>query len=111
MYRDNESFMNWTEARMLATRDARFRTKLNALLAEKARRDRQVHRIFLPARRRGAPGVRPAMAIGFMSLFQGVRLAMLSSPADMTAEQAESVLSLFVESIMQLARWQGSASR
>src|ERR1700732_2392985 len=35
IYRDNESFMNWTEARMLAARDARFRTKLNALMAEK----------------------------------------------------------------------------
>src|SRR5690242_9102464 len=35
MYRSNESFMNWTEARMLATRDTKFRAKLNALLAEK----------------------------------------------------------------------------
>src|ERR1700731_815992 len=35
MYRTNESFMNWTEARMLAARDARFRIKLDALLVEK----------------------------------------------------------------------------
>src|ERR1700722_2665185 len=28
LYRDNESFMNWTEARMLAARDAKFRAKL-----------------------------------------------------------------------------------
>src|SRR5258708_30067919 len=35
IYRDNECFMNWTEARMLAARDARFRTKLNALMAQK----------------------------------------------------------------------------
>src|ERR1700761_53141 len=35
MYRTHESFMNWTEARMLATRDVKFRAKLSALLAEK----------------------------------------------------------------------------
>src|SRR5882757_4864802 len=35
MFRDNESFMNWTEARMLAARDARFRAKLEALMVEK----------------------------------------------------------------------------
>ena len=35
MYRDNEGFMNWTEARMLATRDASFQAKLSALLVEK----------------------------------------------------------------------------
>jgi AcrR family transcriptional regulator len=35
MYRDNECFINWAEARLLAVRDARFRAKLNALQAEK----------------------------------------------------------------------------
>jgi AcrR family transcriptional regulator len=35
LYRSNEGFMNWTEARMLAARDARFRSKLNALMIEK----------------------------------------------------------------------------
>src|SRR5712664_2037382 len=35
IFRDNEFFMLWTEARMLAARDTRFRTKLNALMAEK----------------------------------------------------------------------------
>src|SRR3977135_437156 len=35
MYRDNESFMIWTEARMLGVGDARFRAKLNALMTEK----------------------------------------------------------------------------
>src|SRR5215469_13113802 len=34
MYRTDESFMNWTEARVLAARDARFRAKLDTLLTE-----------------------------------------------------------------------------
>jgi hypothetical protein len=49
-----------------------------------------------------------AMAMGFMSLVEGVKLSMLSVPADMTAETAESVLSLFVDSIMQAARMQAT---
>src|ERR1700730_15535860 len=35
IYRDNESCMNWTEARMLAARDARFRAKLDTLMTQK----------------------------------------------------------------------------
>ena len=108
MYRDDESYMNWTEARMLATRDPKFRAKLNALLAEKRAEIAKFISYFY--RRAGTTPPAPAavMAMGFMSLFEGVQLSMLSSPADMTAENAESVLSLFVESIMQLARLQGS---
>src|ERR1700749_1542929 len=35
LYRDNECFMNWTEARMAAARDAKFRVKLGTLMQEK----------------------------------------------------------------------------
>ena len=48
------------------------------------------------------------MAMGFMSLFEGVKLSMLSSPDDMTADNAESILTLFIESVMQLARLNSS---
>jgi hypothetical protein len=48
------------------------------------------------------------MATGFMSLFEGVKLSMLSSPDDMTADNAESILTLFIESVMKLARLQRS---
>jgi AcrR family transcriptional regulator len=37
IHRDNESFMTWTEVRMLAARDTKFRPTLNALLGEKHR--------------------------------------------------------------------------
>ena len=51
------------------------------------------------------PPVAPiAMAMGFMSLVEGVKLSMLSSPTEMTQETAESVLLLFVDSIMSMAR-------
>ena len=92
---------------MLAARDSKFRTKLNALLTEK--RGQIAGFIEYFHERAGAPPQVPpaAMAMGFMSLVEGVKLSMLSSPTDMTPEAAEAVLTLFVDSIMQLARIQG----
>jgi AcrR family transcriptional regulator len=108
LYRDNESFLNWTEARMLAARDAKFRAKLNTLLAEKRGQIAEFIEYFY--HRAGiAPQVpADAMAMGFMSLIEGVKLSMLSSPADMTPDAVEAVLTLFVDSIMQMARLQGA---
>jgi AcrR family transcriptional regulator len=111
MYRDNESFMIWTEARMLAARDARFRTKLNALLTEKRALIADFIRYFYE-RVGVAPAVAPEqLAMGFMSLAEGVKLYMLSSPAEMTGPIAESLLTVFVDSIMQLARLEADATR
>jgi hypothetical protein len=42
--------------------------------------------------------------MGFMSLAEGVKLFMMSSPSEMTSPTAESLLSLFVDSIMKVAR-------
>ncbi len=104
LYRSNEGFMNWTEARMLAARDARFRAKLNALMIEK--------RDFIAAfiehfyQRVGIPAAAPPahMAMGFMSLVEGVKLFRLSSPQDMTSEVAETILTLFIDALIRLAR-------
>ncbi|MEA3182785.1 MAG: hypothetical protein QOI59_6308 [Gammaproteobacteria bacterium] len=100
MYRTNESFMNWTEARMLAARDARFRAKLDALLVE--RRAEVAESIGYVYRRLGIepPLAATAVALGFDSLFEGVKLNMLCSPGRVTADDAESVLGLFVNSLM-----------
>lgn len=108
MYRSEESFMVWTEARMLAARDARFRAKLSALFAEKCGKIAEFIGYFY-----GRAGVDPpvppeTLAVGFMSLFEGVQLSMLSFPLlEMTPSTVESVLTVFVDSIMQLARLQG----
>jgi AcrR family transcriptional regulator len=104
MFRDNESFMNWTEARMLAARDARFRVKLEALMGEKRAQIAKFIQYFYDR-----VGVDPVMspekmAMGFMSLAEGVRLFMMSSPTEMTPPTAESLLALFVESVMSAAR-------
>jgi AcrR family transcriptional regulator len=106
IYRTNESFMNWAEARILAARDAKFRTKLDALLIE--RRTEVADLIEYVYGRIGVapPLAATAVAMGFNSLFEGVKLNMLSSPGGMTSEDAESVLTLFVDSLMHVARLQ-----
>jgi len=106
MYRTYESFMNWTEARMLAARDAKFRSRLDALLSD--RRAEVAELIEYVYRRLGIAPPLPAaaLAMGFSSLFEGVKLNMLCSPGGMSRQDAESVLSLFVDSLMHGARLQ-----
>jgi AcrR family transcriptional regulator len=104
LYRSNECFMNWTEARMLAVRDARFRAKLNALMLEK--RDAVAAFIEQFTRRLGLPALTTPreLAMGFMGLLEGVKLFRLSSPDEMTTERAEGILALFIDAIIQLGR-------
>jgi AcrR family transcriptional regulator len=104
MYSTNESFMIWTEARMLAARDSKFRVKLDALLVEKRAEVAELIEYFYRRAGIASPLAPPTLAMGFNSLFEGVKLTMLSSPGDLRSEDAESVLRLFVESLMQLAR-------
>jgi hypothetical protein len=88
---------------MLAARDARFRTKLNALMAEKCAQIADFTRYFYE-RVGVAPPLPPEqMAMGFMSMAEGVKLYMMSSPAEMTSPIAESLLTLFANSIMGMA--------
>jgi AcrR family transcriptional regulator len=103
MYRDNESCMNWTEARMLAARDARFRGRLNELIDAKRETIAQFIRYFY--RRVGvAPPIPPDdLAMGFMSLAEGVKLCLMSNPADLSSDTVESLLKVFADSIMELA--------
>jgi AcrR family transcriptional regulator len=110
IYRDNESCMNWTEARMLAARDARFRSKLDTLMIQKRGQIAEFIEYFY-SRVGVVPPVSPEkIAMGFMSLAEGVKLFMLSSPAEMTPAIAESLLTLFIDSIMQRARLEGDAA-
>lgn len=96
----SDNFMSWTEARMLGSRDAKFRTKLNALLAEKRDQIAQFIEYFYKRTGTPPPVAPPLMALGFMSLIEGVKLFELSSPSDMTAQAAQSILALFMDSVI-----------
>jgi AcrR family transcriptional regulator len=110
MYSTNDSFMIWIEARMLAARDAKFRVKLEALLVEQRAEVAELIEYFYGRAGIAAPLGPPTLAMGFNSLFEGVKLTMLSSPGDLTSEDVESVFRLFVESLMQLAGLRGAKS-
>jgi AcrR family transcriptional regulator len=111
LFRDNECFVSWTEARLLSARDPKFRARLNALMFEK--RDKIAQFIEYIYRRLGVkPPVPPAlMALGFMSLVEGVRLYSISSPNEMTPEAAESTLALFMDSVMSQAGQQSAKGK
>ncbi len=111
MYHDNESCMNWVEARMLAARDSRFRSKINMLIAEKRQGIAGLIQYFY-TRAGIAPPIAPDdMAMGFMSLAEGVKLSLMSSPSEFSPETAESVLHLFVDSLMELALLKAGPAR
>jgi AcrR family transcriptional regulator len=87
VYPTNESFMNWTEARMLAAQDAKFRVKLDALLVERCAKVSELIEHML--RRIGVepPLTATVVAMSVNSLFEGVKLTLLSSPGNMAAEE------------------------
>jgi AcrR family transcriptional regulator len=110
LYSDGDSFMAWTEGRMLSARDAKFRAKLAALVAE--RRDFAVKLIEYVYKRAGGIPSLPLepLAMGLISLIEGVRLFVASCPNEMPRDVAESILRRFVDSAMtQVAPGTGAA--
>lgn len=101
LYNERDSFMAWTEARMLSARDPKFRAMVAELIAE--RRDFVVAILQYLAKRMNATPSVPleALAMGFISLSEGVRLFGASCPSEMTAEIARSILDVFLDSILQ----------
>jgi len=100
-YRNEDSFLNWAEARILAARDTDFRARLYEVDSE---RRRDIHELVeYVFRRAGGTPPLPAslMAMGFVGLVEGVKLSMLAVPDDISADSAESVLSVFLDAIIK----------
>jgi AcrR family transcriptional regulator len=91
----DENFLLWAEAKLLATRDARFRQRFNAFMQEKC--ERMADYITRFAARSGAPLPLPAkvLAFGLMSLCDGVQFHYTADPKQVTGELAEAVLAGF----------------
>ncbi len=93
--RDNKCFLLWVEAKLLASRDARFRAKFNAFLREKLDELTAYIREF--SERAGTPLPLPAetLALGLISLCDGVQFFYTADPANVTDKVTESVLAGF----------------
>ncbi len=94
-FRNSPAFLLWGEAKLQATRDAKFRVRFNEFVKEK--RDRFTHYILTFAERVGTPLLLPAdvLALGLMSLCDGVQSYHAADPRHVTGDAAQQVLAGF----------------
>lgn len=102
-FRNSPAFLLWGEAKLQATRDAKFRARFNEFVKEK--RDRFTHYILTFAERVGTPLLLPAdvLALGLMSLCDGVQSYHAADPRHVTGDAAQQVLAGFFARVV-LAR-------
>jgi AcrR family transcriptional regulator len=100
VYRDNTCFLLWVEAKLHASRDAKFRVRFNALMREMRESTADYIRAF--SERVGTPLTMPAeqMALGLIALCDGVQFFYSSDPQSVPAELAESVLGAFFRRVV-----------
>jgi len=96
LYRDDMCSMLWIEAKMVAVRDTRFRTKLNAFLTEKREQIAQFIEIFSHLTGTAPAAPPQEMAIGLLALCEGVSFAHRSDPQHINHQTAEAVLAWFL---------------
>jgi AcrR family transcriptional regulator len=95
MAQDNNMFLLWAEAKLLAARDARFRTRFNAFTKEK--RDQLAAYIKEFSARVGTPiSVDPdVLVVGLIGLCDGVQFLATADPQHITPPVVEAVLANF----------------
>ena len=95
MAQENKAFLLWVEAKLLAARDARFRTRFNAFMKEK--RDQLAAYIEEFSARVGTPlTLAPELlVIGLMGLCDGVQFLAAADPQHVTPPVIEEVLRRF----------------
>lgn len=99
MHCDDCCFMNWAEARLLAVRDSDFRAKFSALVEVTQQQIARLIDTFYRLQGRQPPADPQTLALGLISMVEGVQLYMLSTPAP-DAAAIERVLGLFIDSLM-----------
>ena len=94
-FRENDCYLLWAEAKLLATRDAKFRARFNAFSREKHIFFTEYARLF--SERVGTPLQMPAevLALGLIALCEGVEAFRACDPQHVTDDLAEAVLGGF----------------
>ncbi|REE19203.1 MULTISPECIES: TetR/AcrR family transcriptional regulator [unclassified Paraburkholderia] len=95
LHRENKCFLLWAEAKLLAVRDGRFRIRFNAFMHDKLEQLGAYIREF--SARVGTPMLMPpeTLAIGLMSLCDGLQFFYTVDPQNVPAERVEAVLAGF----------------
>lgn len=104
LYLEGDSFLTWTEARMLAARDARFRAKLTQVMSEKRDHALRILKHFYERAGERPTGPLEHLAMGFLSLMEGVRLFGASCPNELPAAVAQTILETFPGAVMRQVR-------
>lgn len=94
-FRENDCFLLWAEAKLLATRDAKFRARFNAFSREKHQFFTEYSRLF--SERVGTPLQMPpeVLALGLIGLCEGIQAFRICDPQYITADLTEAVLAGF----------------
>jgi AcrR family transcriptional regulator len=100
LHRNNQCFLLWMEAKLLAARDGRFRVRFNAFLLEKLEQLSAYIRAF--SAQAGTPLPLPAetLAMGLMGLCDGVQFFYTVDPQRVSAQTAEAVLGGFFSRVV-----------
>jgi AcrR family transcriptional regulator len=100
MYRDHGSFPLWVEARLLARCDIELRERLSAFTNEKLDQAAACIRAF--SERVGTPLPLPekTLALGLLSLCDGVHLFQMCDPQEAVDEVSEAVLAGFFSRVI-----------
>jgi len=99
-HHDNESLLLWVEAKLLAVRDGRFRTRFNRLLQEKLDQLAAYIREFSVRADTPLPLPAETLAMGSLGMRHGVRFFHMVDHRRVTGEIVESTLSeLFMQAL------------
>lgn len=100
MFREDDCFPLWVEAKLLASRDGKFRVRFNAFRNEKLEQIAAYIRAF--SEQVGTELSLPAetLALGLVSLCDGVQFFRMCDPQQFTDEITESVLAGFFQKVL-----------
>jgi len=100
LHRENKCFLLWTDAKLLAVRDVRWRVLFNALLQEKLEESSAYIREFSERAGTPLPLSAKVLAMGLMGLCDGVQLLCAIDPQNAMADVAESILTGFLARVL-----------
>ena len=100
MFRHDECFPLWVEAKLLASRDAKFRVRFNAFRNEKLEQIAAYIRTFSEQVGTELPLPAETLALGLVSLCDGIQFFRMCDPQQFTDEITESVLAGFIQKVL-----------
>lgn len=95
MMQDNKTFLLWVEAKLLAARDARFRTRFTAFMQEKREQLAAYIEEFSVRAGTPMPLAPELLVIGLIGLCDGVQFLATADPQHVTPPVVEAVLTRF----------------